>query len=154
MTRCRVAVLPESGIGAQLRGSIPIGHNGQMVTYAAYVSNGPGSVDGSGNATFTDSDGNVLPNLDFGNVGIQSDGNQSNEHSAVSGGGRLGWFFPLKPHYDLELGFSGQTGPWNSSGNQLWSAVVGDALLHISPYFEVRGEYIDSMVADQRHGHP
>ena len=139
------AVLPQSGIGAQLRGSIPIGHNGQMVTYAAYVSNGPGSVDGSGNATFTDSDGNVLPNIDFGNVGIQSDGNQSKEHSEVSGGGRLGWFFPLKPHYDVELGFSGQTGPWNSSGNELWSAVVGDALLHISPYFEVRGEFIDSL---------
>ena len=29
------AVLPESGIGAQLQGSISIGHNGQMVTYAA-----------------------------------------------------------------------------------------------------------------------
>ena len=137
-------VLPETGIGAQLRGSIPVGKNGQQLTYAAYVANGPGSVDGSGNATFVDSDGNVLPNLDFGNVGIQSNGNQGNEHSSVSGGGRLGWFFPLKPHYDLELGLSGQTGPWNNSGNQLWSAVVADAALHISPYFELKGEYINS----------
>ena len=47
---------------------------------------------------------------------------QANEHSAVSGGGRLGWFFPLKPNYDLELGISGQTGPWNNSGGQHWSA--------------------------------
>jgi Skp family chaperone for outer membrane proteins len=69
------SVLPGTGIGAQLRGAIPIGQSGQQVAYSFYVANGPGSVDGSGNATFTDSSGNVLPNLDFGNVGIQSNGN-------------------------------------------------------------------------------
>jgi hypothetical protein len=138
------SVLPSSGVGIQLRGSIPVGRSGQQVTYSAYAANGPGSVDGSGNATFVDSSGNVLPNLDFGNIGIQSNGNTANEHSAVSGGGRLGWFFPLKPHYDLELGISGESGPWSNSGNQLWSAVVADANLHISPYFELRGEYINS----------
>jgi hypothetical protein len=137
-------VLPPSGIGSQLRGSIPVGHSGQQLTYALFVDNGPGSVDGSGNATFVDSSGNVLPNLDFGNVGIQSNGRTANEHSAVSGGGRLGWFFPLKPSYDLELGISGQTGPWNNSGSELWSAIVGDAAVHISPYFEVKGEYINT----------
>lgn len=138
------AVLPSSGIGVQLRGSIPIGKSGQQLTYAAYAANGPGSVDGSGNATYTDSSGNVLPNLDFGNVGIQSNGNTANEHSAVSGGGRLGWFFPLKPNYDLELGISGETGPWNNSGSKTWSAIVADAALHISPFFELKGEYINS----------
>jgi hypothetical protein len=138
------AVLPSSGIGIQLRGSIPVGQSGQQVTYAAYVANGPGSVDGSGNATFVDNNGNVLPNLDFGNVGIQSNGNRANEHAAVSGGGRIGWFFPLKPNYDLELGISGETGPWNNAGNRMWSAVVADAALHISPYFELKGEYINS----------
>ena len=137
-------VLPSSGVGVQLRGSIPIGQSGQMVTYSAYAANGPGSVDGSGNAKFIDDSGNSLPNLDFGNIGIQSNGNSGNEHSSVNGGGRLGWFFPLKPHYDLELGISGQSGPWNNSGNRLWSAVVADATLHISPYFEFRGEYINS----------
>ena len=86
------AVLPGTGIGAQLRGSIPIGRSGQQLTYAAYVSNGAGSVDGSGHANFVDSSGNVLPNLDFGNVGIQSNGNTGNEHSSVGGGGRLGRF--------------------------------------------------------------
>src|ERR1700737_1316957 len=126
------AVLPTTGIGVQLRGSIPVGHSGQQLTYAAYAANGPGSVDGSGNALAEVG----APNLDFGKVGIQSNGNRANEHSAVSGGGRLGWFFPLKPHYDLELGISGETGPWNNSGNRLWSAVVADATLHISPYFE------------------
>ena len=138
------AVLPGTGIGAQLRGSVPIGQSGQQVTYAFYVANGPGSVDGTGNSTFTDSSGNVLPNLDFGNVGIQSNGNTGNEHSSPGGGGRIGWFFPLKPHYDLELGISGQTGPWNNGGNKYWSAAVVDAALHVSPYFELKGEYINT----------
>ena len=137
-------VLPPSGLGVQLRGAIPIGQNGQMVTYSLYGANGPGSVDGSGNGTFVDSSGNVLPNLDFGNVGIQSNGKTGNLHEAPGGGGRIGWFFPLQPHYDLELGISGQSGPWNNAGNQLWSAVVGDAALHISPYFELKGEYINT----------
>ena len=138
------AVLPGTGIGAQLRGSVPIGQSGQQVTYAFYVANGPGSVDGTGNSTFTDSSGNVLPNLDFGNVGIQSNGNTGNEHSSPGGGGRIGWFFPLKPHYDFELGVSGQTGPWNNGGNKYWSAAVVDAALHVSPYFELKGEYINT----------
>jgi len=137
-------VLPPSGLGIQLRGAIPIGECGQMVTYSLYGANGPGSVDGSGNATFVNSSGQVLPNLDFGNVGIQSNGNTGNLHEAPGGGGRIGWFFPLKPHYDLELGISGQSGPWNDAGNRLWSAVVGDAAVHISPYFEVKGEYINT----------
>src|SRR5580704_10369715 len=51
------SVLPSSGVGAQLRGGIPIGQTGQSVTYALYGANGPGSVDGSGNATFVDSSG-------------------------------------------------------------------------------------------------
>lgn len=138
------SVLPGTGIGAQLRGSVPIGQSGQQVTYSFYVANGPGSVDGTGNSTFTDSSGNVLPNLDFGNVGIQSNGTTGNEHAAPGGGGRIGWFFPLKPHYDLELGVSGQTGPWDSGGNKYWSAAVFDAALHVSPYFELKGEYINT----------
>ena len=138
------SVLPATGLGAQLRGGIPIGHNGQELTYSLYVANGPGSVDGTGKATFTDSTGAVLPNLDFGNVGIQSNGNTGNEHASPGGGGRIGWFFPWKPHYDIELGISGQTGPWDASGNHLWSAAVFDAALHISPYFELKGEYINT----------
>lgn len=138
------SVLPGTGIGVQLRGAVPIGQSGQQITYSFYVANGPGSVDGTGNSTFTDSSGNVLPNLDFGNVGIQSNGNTGNEHASPGGGGRIGWFFPLKPHYDLELGISGQTGPWDASGNRLWSAAVFDAALHISPFFELKGEYINT----------
>ena len=146
------SVLPASGVGLQLRGAIPIGQAGQLVSYSLYGANGPGSVDGSGNATFVDSSGNVLPNLDFGNVGIQSNGNTGNLHASPSGGGRLGWFFPLKPHYDLELGVSGQSGPWNDAGNRLWSAAVVDAALHISPYFEAKGEYINTWVQTEDRG--
>jgi len=146
------SVLPSSGVGAQLRGGIPIGQTGQQVNYSFYVANGPGSVDGSGNATFVDSSGSVLPNLDFGNVGIQSNGNRGNLHGDPGGGGRIGWFFPLKPHYDLELGVSGQTGPWNNKGNRLWSAAVVDAALHITPYFELKGEYINTWVETNDRG--
>jgi hypothetical protein len=146
------SVLPGTGVGAQLRGGIPIGQTGQQVSYSFYVANGPGSVDGSGNATFVDSSGNVLPNLDFGNVGIQSNGNRGNLHGDPGGGGRIGWFFPLKPHYDLELGISGQTGPWNNTGNRLWSAAVVDAALHVSPYFELKGEYINTWVETNDRG--
>src|SRR5208337_4297741 len=61
-----------------------------------------------------------------------------------SGGGRIGWFYPWKPHYDLELGVSGQSGPWDNAGQYLWSAAVLDAALHISAYFEAKGEYINT----------
>ena len=43
-----------------------------------------------------------------------------------SEGGRIGWFYPWKPHYDIELGLSGQTGEWNTDG-KLWQAGVIDA---------------------------
>ena len=58
-----------------------------------------------------------------------------------SEGGRIGWFYPWKPHYDIELGLSGQTGEWNTDG-KLWQAGVIDAAVHVSPYFETKGEYI------------
>jgi hypothetical protein len=65
-------------------------------------------------------------------------------HSDPSGGARLGIFlpFPYKPHYDLELGISGQSGEWDDAGTHLWSAGVLDASLHLGPNFEAKGEYI------------
>jgi hypothetical protein len=130
-------VLPGSGVGVQLRGAVPVGQSGQMVTYSVYGANGPGSMDGTGAST----------SLDLGgNVGLRSDGAFANLHSNPSGGGRFGWFFPLKPHYDLELGVSGQSGEWDNAGNRRWSAAVVDAALHIGPYLEAKGEYINSWV--------
>jgi hypothetical protein len=151
-------VLPSSGIGVQLRGSVPVGNAGQSISYAAYGVNGPYSVDGTGNATTLDPNNNPMSNLGLGgNVGFDSNGNSiGNLHGAPSGGGRIGWFVPWKAHYDLELGLSGQSGTWDNAGSQSWSAGVVDAALHVSPYFELKGEYIYSWLdtADLETVHP
>jgi hypothetical protein len=124
-----VDFLPGAGVGAQLRGAVPVGASGQMLTYSVYGVNGPSSTDGTADAGSLDLGGNV--------------GDTPNLNGNPSGGGRIGWFYPWKPHYDVELGVSGQTGTW-SSGNYLWSALVLDAAVHISPYVEVKGEFIDT----------
>ena len=130
-------VLPGSGVGVQLRGAMPVGESGQALTYAIYGVNGPSSNDGSANSD----------QLDLGgNVGLQSNGTVANLHGSPSAGGRIGWFFPWKAHYDVELGVSGQSGPWNDVDNKLWSAFVFDGAMHLSPYFEVKGEYINTWV--------
>ncbi|MGA3283803.1 MAG: hypothetical protein ABSD57_05010 [Verrucomicrobiota bacterium] len=140
-----VDFLPGAGAGAQLRGSIPVGDSGQMVTYSVYGANGPSSVDGTGKATTTDASGNTIPNISLnGNIGVNADGSSGSLNGDPSGGGRIGWFYPWKPHYDVELGISGQAGPWDNAGQYLWSAAVLDAALHISPYFEAKGEYINT----------
>jgi hypothetical protein len=117
-----------------------VGETGQSLTYAVYGANGPSSssTNGTANASDLDLGGNV--------------GDTPNWHANPSGGCRIGWFFPWKPHYDLELGVSGQTGEWSDSGNRLWSAAVIDAALHISPYFEAKGEYINSWVETDNAG--
>ncbi len=57
-------------------------------------------------ATTIDSSGNTVQNFD-------PSGNRTNMNRTPSEGGRIGWFYPWKPHYDIELGLSGQTGEWN-----------------------------------------
>jgi hypothetical protein len=127
------ALLPGAGLGVELRGGIPVGDTGQSLNYEVYVVNGPGSADGTGAAEALDLGGNV---------GVRSDGVTANLHGHPSGGARLGYFVPFKPHYDLELGVSGQSGEWDDAGNHLWSAGVLDAALHLGPSFEAKGEYI------------
>jgi hypothetical protein len=127
-----VDFVPGAGVGAQLRGAMPVGQFGQMLTYSAYGVNGPSSSDGTANAGSLDLGGNV------GGDAVGS----PNLNGNPSGGGRIGWFYPWKPHHDVELGVSGQSGTW--SGNYLWSALVVDAAVHISPNFEVKGEYINT----------
>jgi hypothetical protein len=46
------------------------------------------------------------------------------------------------PHYDLEVGVSGQSGEWDNAGTHLWSAGVVDAALHVGSSLEVKGEGI------------
>lgn len=130
------ALIPGTGVGAELRGAVPLGESGNLLNYAVYGVNGPGSTDGTGAAD----------QLDLGgNVGILSDGSTTaNLHGNPSGGGRLAVFLPFKPHYDLELGISGQFGEWDNAGTHLWAAGVLDAALHLGPNFEAKGEYIMS----------
>jgi hypothetical protein len=126
------SILQGNGVGIQFRGALPIGDSGDMFTYAVYGCNGPGSTQTNTIALQNNID------LTSGNVTFP------NMHADPSGGGRLGWFHNWKAHTDLELGISGQTGQWDNEGNHLWSAVVFDAALHISPYFEAKGEYANT----------
>jgi len=127
-------LLPGSGVGIQLRGAVPIGESGQHISYSAYGVNGPSSSSPTGGAAASD--------LDLGgNVG-----DTPNWHANPSAGGRVGWFVPWKPHYDVEVGVSGQSGQWDDAGKRLWSAAVFDAAIHVSPFVEVKGEYIHSWV--------
>lgn len=127
------ALIPGSGVGAELLGAIPIGTEGKYVNYAVYGVNGPSSADGTGNAG----------ELDLGgNVGLRSDGVTANLHANPSGGARVGLFMPFAPHYDFELGVSGQSGEWDNTGSHLYSAGVLDAALHLGSSFEAKGEYI------------
>ncbi len=123
-------LLPETGVGVELRGGVALGASGQSLTYAVYGANGPSSGTGTEVAGDLDLNGNV--------------GDTGNWHANPSAGGRLGWFYPWKPHYDFELGLSGQTGAWTDSGNKDWSAAVLDASLHLGANFELKGEYINT----------
>lgn len=122
--------LPGSGIGAQLRGAKSIGDSGQLMTYSVYGVNGPSSADGGVGPGSLDLSGNT--------------GSSPNWHDNPSGGGRIGWFIPWAVHYDFELGVSGQSGEWSDDGSHMWSAAVLDAALHLGPYVEVKGEYINT----------
>ena len=132
------AVLPGNGVGVQLRGGIPVGEKGQSLTYSVFVANGPGSVDGSGNAG----------QLDLGgNVGFTSDGKLTkNLHGGMGEGGRVAIFWPWKPQYDLEVGLSGMSSRYDNAGKQQYSAGVVDASLHLGPSIEVKGEYMNTWV--------
>jgi hypothetical protein len=140
-------LLPGSGVGAQLRGAIPIGQAGKSITYSVWGVNGPSSADGTGNAD----------QLDLGgNVGLRTDNAVANLHGDLSGGARVGLFLPFKPHYDLEVGLSGQSGEWDNAGHHNWSAGVFDASLHLGSSFDIKGEYIRSWYGSDDHGnvHP
>jgi hypothetical protein len=127
------ALLPGTGLGVEARGALAVDDAGKLFNYAAYLVNGPGSADGTGNAGALDLGGNV---------GIRSDGVAANLHNNPSGGGRLGFFVPFKPHYDVEVGVSGQVGEWDPSGSHLWMAGVIDATVHLGPNFEAKGQYM------------
>jgi hypothetical protein len=131
------SILPGNGVGVQLRGAIPVGEKGQSLTYSVFATNGPGSVDGSGNAG----------QLDLGgNVGLTSDGKAANLHGGLGEGGRVAFFYPWKPLYDLEVGLSGMSSPWDNAGRRQYTAGVVDLALHLGTSVEVKGEYVNTWV--------
>jgi hypothetical protein len=129
------ALLPGSGVGGMLMGAVPLGNAGKFINYSVYGVNGPSSADGTANADALDLGGNV---------GTTSNGTTANLHKNPSGGGRVALFVPFKPHYDVELGLSGQSGEWDDAGKYLWSAGVVDAAVHLGPNFQINGEYIQT----------
>jgi len=137
-------LVPGTGIGAEVRGAVPLGNDGKFINYSVFGVNGPGSADATGNASQLDIAG--------GNVGFRSDGMVANLHGQPSGGARLGVFMPFKPHCDLELGISGQSGEWDNAATHQWSAGVLDGALHLGPSFEMKGEYIRSWYGSDNMG--
>jgi hypothetical protein len=136
-----VGLVPGAGVGAELRGGVPLGESGSLFNYTIYGVNGPGSSDGTGNADALDVDGNI---------GVWNDGSTQNLHRDPVGGGRVAWFMPFKPHYDVELGLSAQSGQWNNSHN--YTAGVFDGSLHLGPNFETKGEYVMTRYGSDDHG--
>jgi hypothetical protein len=128
-----VGLIPGAGVGAMLQSGIPIGDSGKLLNYQIYGVNGPSSSDGTADPGALDLGGNV---------GLKNDNTVANMHGGLTGGGRVGIFMPFKPHYDLELGLSGQSGEWDDAGQHLYTAGVFDAALHLGPSFEAKGEYI------------
>jgi hypothetical protein len=139
-------LLPGSGVGGEVLGAVPIGSEGKLINYSVWGVNGPSSSDGTGAAD----------QLDLGgNVGLSSDNRVTNLHGSPSGGARVAFFYPYKPHYDLEVGLSGQSGEWDDAGKHLWNAAVVDASLHLGSYFETKGEFINTWYgSDSGNIHP
>jgi hypothetical protein len=116
------ALFAENDIGAQARGAFHV-CDPVTLTYALFVGNGPG-----------DNGPGTLPAF---NEGVSANGKPN-------GGGRLALFYPWEAHDDIEVGVSGQTGPYSADGKQLFSVFAVDAALHLSPNFEARGEFIQT----------
>jgi hypothetical protein len=116
------ALIAENDIGVQARGAFHVCEP-VTLTYALFVGNGPGTNGPSG-----------LPSF---NGGLSANGKPN-------GGGRLALFYPWEAHDDIELGVSGQTGPYSPDGRQSFSVFAVDAALHLSPNFEARGEFIQT----------
>lgn len=139
-------LLPGSGVGGEVLGAVPLGTEGKLINYAVWGVNGPSSSDGTG----------APDQLDLGgNVGLSSDNRITNLHGNPSGGARVSFFYPYKPHYDFEIGLSGQSGEWTDNGSHLWNAAVVDAAIHLGSYWETKGEFINTWYgSDSGNIHP
>jgi hypothetical protein len=116
------ALFAENDIGVQARGAFHV-CDPVTLTYALFVGNGPG-----------DTGANNMPTFNGG----------ASANGKPNGGGRLALFYPWEAHDDIELGVSGQTGPYSPDGKQSFSVFAVDAALHLSQNFEARGEFIQT----------
>lgn len=122
------AILPEGDIGVQLRGAAHVTGEDPVLSYAAFLVNGPGS-----ELSETDN-GPTEETLSFEPA--------SDLNHFPAGGGRVAFMYPWSDQHDVEVGVSAETGKWDRDSELEWTAAVGDALLHLGPYFEARGEII------------
>ena len=114
-------ILPFGDVGVQGRGAMHLGQSPAVLTYSAYLVNGPTQDPDTGKLSFM---------------------NGGDFNGTPSGGGRLAVFYPWSAYHDIEVGVSGQTGTWDQDNKLWWSAAVLDASLHLGPYTELRGEYV------------
>ena len=141
-----VDLVPGTGVGGEVLGAIPIGSEGKILNYSIWGVNGPSSSDSTG----------APDQLDLGgNVGLSSANRVTNLHGNPSGGARVAFFYPFKPHYDVEVGLSGQSGEWDDKGHHLWNSAVVDASVHVGSYWETKGEFINTWYgSDSGNIHP
>lgn len=122
-------IVPFNDLGVQARGAFRLGPS--TLAYAAYVGNGPGSRDVE-----------IAPGVFEQEIDFEANALETN--GTVTGGGRIGFFHPFSPGHDVEFGVSGAGGPWDQSGDLMWSALVVDAAVHWTSDFEIRGEFLQT----------
>lgn len=131
------SLLPFNDIGIQARGAFAVGD--ARLTYAAFVTNGPGqeaahdeeeaaaSIGGARNEDGEDEG----ESLDFESSAVDN-------NSSKNFGGRLA----LLPFPGVELGLSGTTGRYDDEGDLDFSVLVVDAAAQHFGFAELRGEWI------------
>jgi hypothetical protein len=99
-------LLPESELGAQLRGVVPIGPT--KLEYVAFVANAPDLI--------------TMPGDDFSTLGMLDFDNLANSGGHVSVGGHVG-FIPI-PQFEIGYGIQGsKTGPSNQEVDNILQSV-------------------------------
>ena len=142
MTRWRDDLLPGSGVGAQLRGAVPVGESGTVAHLCRL--RGQRAVSGTAAATpLRWIGGNRLRNLDLsGNVGVNA---VAIRHAPIPAAAAASAGFTRGNRITILNWVFRPDWQWAIREPSVVGAVV-DAALHIGPYFEVKGEYINTWV--------
>lgn len=132
------SLLPLNDIGLQARGAVPIGD--ARLTYAVFVSNGPGQEAAHADESGEPSDARDSEEEEEEEEGEHLDfaGSAADNNSSKNFGGRIG-FLPVP---GVEFGVSGTTGRYDDDGDLAFSALVIDAAAQHFGFAELRGEWI------------